>query len=93
MQHARRDKHDFKLVSTREQQRQQPLKTDGRFATVFTGDNGIDEERGNLVGWGVPALCCFVIIGGLLGALSIQEVVFEQRKEAALLGRGAIRLV
>ena len=71
----------FKLVSTKEQRQQTPTGL-GYLAPAIGGESEIDEEKGPIFGWGLPACCCFILIGGLLLALSAQEIVYEQRKEA-----------
>ena len=60
------------------------LHTGGLFADSLTGgDAGYTQrERGSLLHYGMPACCCLMIIGVILGVNSVRSVLDEKAAEA-----------
>ena len=60
------------------------LHTGGLFADSLTGgDAGVTQrERGSLLHYGMPACCCLMIIGVILGINSVRSVIDEKGAEA-----------
>ena len=58
--------------------------TGGLFADALSGGDAptMARERGSLLQYGIPACCCLMIIGAIIGVNSLTSVIEEQGAEA-----------
>ena len=71
-------RHEFEPLQWEEQ------ATGGLFADALSGGDAqtMQRERGRLLNYGIPACCCFMIIGVIVGVNSLTSVIEEQGAEA-----------
>ena len=71
-------RHEFEPLQWEEQ------ATGGLFADALSGGDAqtMQRERGRLLNYGIPACCCFMIIGVIVGVNSLTSVIEEQGVEA-----------